>query len=374
MESGNVEKVGKCVLHILDRPLPKDDISHYIGMEITGQIDEDRRKQLRNHHTATHIIFAACRKVLGPHVWQAGAKKTIEQAHLDITHYTSITKDEEVQIENEANRIILQSKQINKYFMDKAQAELQFGFRLYQGGIVPGNQLRVVHIEDTDVEACCGTHCDNTSEVGWIKMLRTTRIADGTVRLYYVAGERTIKKLNSETGILNKLTDLWGVSYNEIVPTAERIFKDFKSLTNTTKKQEQQILNLQTRYVIDNPESQRVIFRSDEENPTIYFSYLGGAGQDLKERGKSLIYIGETFIYGVLGNPQVLNIDKLKEEVKRKNASANLKISNEIKHQNTATKKKVQVKDVVVFNYIGALDREAMIKFLSDYGFTVAEL
>jgi len=267
-----------------------------------------------------------------------------------------------------------QSKQINKYFMDKAQAELQFGFRLYQGGIVPGNQLRVVHIEDTDVEACCGTHCDNTSEVGWIKMLRTTRIADGTVRLYYVAGERTIKKLNSETGILNKLTDLWGVSYNEIVPTAERIFKDFKSLTNTTKKQEQQILNLQTRYVIDNPESQRVIFRSDEENPTIYFSYLGGAGQDLKERGKSLIYIGETFIYGVLGNPQVLNIDKLKEEVKRKNASANLKISNEIKHQNTATKKKVQVKDVVVFNYIGALDREAMIKFLSDYGFTVAEL
>jgi len=54
-----------------------------------------------------------------------------------------------------------------------------------------------VNIEDTDVEACCGTHCDNTSEVGWIKLLKTARISDGIVRLYYVAGEKTIEKLNN---------------------------------------------------------------------------------------------------------------------------------------------------------------------------------
>ncbi len=53
----------------------------------------ERRNILRNHHTATHIVFAACRKVLGPHVWQNGAKKTVESAHLDITHYSSLTKE-----------------------------------------------------------------------------------------------------------------------------------------------------------------------------------------------------------------------------------------------------------------------------------------
>jgi len=58
--------------------------------------------------------------VLGPHVWQHGAKKTIENAHLDITHFNSLTKDEEIAIENEANKIILSGKQISKSFMDKA--------------------------------------------------------------------------------------------------------------------------------------------------------------------------------------------------------------------------------------------------------------
>lgn len=148
-----------------------------------------RRKILRNHHTGTHIVFAACRKVLGPHVWQNGAKKTVDGAHLDITHYKSLTYEQEIQVEAEANRIIMSGKNIDKRFRDKAEAEKEHGFRLYQGGIVPGNSLRVVNIEDTDVQACCGTHCDNTSEVGYIKITKTLRISDGILRLYYVAGE-----------------------------------------------------------------------------------------------------------------------------------------------------------------------------------------
>mmetsp|Transcript_36706 Transcript_36706/g.26733 ORF Transcript_36706/g.26733 Transcript_36706/m.26733 type:complete len:88 (-) Transcript_36706:675-938(-) len=86
-----------------------------------------------------------------------------------------------------ANRIINDCVDINKSFMDKAQAELQYGFSLYQGGIVPGNSLRVVNIEGIDTEACCGTHADNTAEVGWIRMIKSSRISDGIVRLYYCA-------------------------------------------------------------------------------------------------------------------------------------------------------------------------------------------
>lgn len=165
----NAEKVGKVVLHILDREIP-DDVK---GKKIHMKIDFARRNQLRAHHTGTHIVFAACRKVLGPHVWQNGAKKTIESAHLDITHYKSLTKEEEKAIENEANRIINDCHGIDKYFMDKAEAEKKFGFHLYQGGVVPGNSLRVVNIQGVDTEACCGTHCDNTAEVGWIRLLKS---------------------------------------------------------------------------------------------------------------------------------------------------------------------------------------------------------
>jgi len=76
--------------------------------------------------------------------------------------------------------------------MDKSEAEKQYGFSLYQGGVVPGNSLWVVDIEGIDTEACCGTHVDNTAEIGFIKLVKTTRISDGVVRLYYVAGERAM--------------------------------------------------------------------------------------------------------------------------------------------------------------------------------------
>jgi len=163
------------------------------------------------HHTGTHIVFSACRKVLGPHVWQHGAKKTTEQAHLDITHYQSLSKDEEKEIENQANRVINSCHDISKSFMNKAEAEKLHGFNLYQGGVVPGNQLRVVDINGIDTEACCGTHADNTAEVGWIKIIKTQRISDGIVRLYFVAHERAIAIMNNEMDIMNNLCETWGV-------------------------------------------------------------------------------------------------------------------------------------------------------------------
>ncbi len=71
--------------------------------------------------------------------------------------------------------------------MDKAEAERNFGFTLYEAGVIPGNNLRIVQIEDADVEACCGTHIDNTSQVWLVKMIKSHRISDGIGGLYYFA-------------------------------------------------------------------------------------------------------------------------------------------------------------------------------------------
>ena len=77
--------------------------------------------------------------------------------------------------------------------------------------MVPGNSLRVVDIQGVDTEACCGTHCDNTAEVGWIRLIKSQRISDGIVRLYYVAQERAIEVLNHEHDILVSICDNWGI-------------------------------------------------------------------------------------------------------------------------------------------------------------------
>ena len=128
--------------------------------------------------------------------------------------------------------------------MDKAEAELKYGFSLYQGGIVPGNSLRVVDIEGVDTEACCGTHADNTAEVGWVRILKSSRISSGIVRLEYVAQERAIEVLNTEAGILNDLCEVWDVSQEQIKDTALRFFNDSKRLKVDNAKKEQQILDL----------------------------------------------------------------------------------------------------------------------------------
>ena len=90
----DVMKVGPAVLHVLAPPLPLSSsapLDSYVGLEAHGVVDSVRRDQLRNNHTATHIVYASCRRVLGPHVWQNGAKKTVHSAHLDITHYQSLS-------------------------------------------------------------------------------------------------------------------------------------------------------------------------------------------------------------------------------------------------------------------------------------------
>lgn len=116
---------------------------------------------------------------------------------------------------------------------------MKYGFSLYQGGVVPGNSLRVVNITGVDTEACCGTHADNTAEVGWVRIIKSQRISDGIVRLYYVARNRAIEVLNQENNILNTLCDTWGVDQTQIEQTASRFFNEYKRLSTIAKKQDQ---------------------------------------------------------------------------------------------------------------------------------------
>ena len=100
---------------------PPVSLDSYVGEEVHGVVDSARRDQLRNNHTATHIVYASCRRVLGPHVWQNGAKKTVHSAHLDITHYQSLSYAQQLAIQTEANRIVHSCKAISKGFIGQGR-------------------------------------------------------------------------------------------------------------------------------------------------------------------------------------------------------------------------------------------------------------
>ncbi|CAI2379686.1 unnamed protein product [Moneuplotes crassus] len=370
-EVKNIEKVGKSVLHFIEPDLPGDK-QDYIGKDVKCVIDHKRRNQLRSNHTGTHIVFASCRKILGPHVWQNGAKKTLDMAHLDITHYKSLTKEQELAIENEANRIICASANINKYMMSKSDAEKEFGFNLYQGGIVPGNELRIVNIEGVDTEACCGTHCDNTSEVGWIKMINSRRISDGIVRLYYIANEKAMEVMNRETILLQDLCKLWGIDQPQIFPTAKRFFEDYKKLNAQTNKQDGQILGLQMKVVLDGA-ADRLMIDSDHSNPRIYFSNIGQYASEVKEKGKSVIFIGPTFIFGLFSSKDVIDLKELEELLKETNPDGyEMKKTEKISFKVKGQKKPTQTKDILQISIPGIkFDKEVLQKYFTEKEFSI---
>src|SRR3989344_962967 len=148
------------------------------GDSVACSIDVERRKQLAQHHTATHIVNAAARTVLGHHINQASAKKTIEKGSIDLTHFSKLTDKEILDIEKEANLIVKKGITLRKKFIPRGEAEKRFGVGIYQGGVAPGKMLRIVEIVGVDVEACGGTHLNNTKEADLIHIINTTKVAD----------------------------------------------------------------------------------------------------------------------------------------------------------------------------------------------------
>ena len=219
----DVFKQGRIIIHVLkEMPEFKE------GDKVECEIDLERRLQLAKHHTSTHIINAAARKILGNHINQAGAKKDIDKATIDLTHYQSITDEEIEKIEKEANKIVKESIQVQSSFVPRTEAEQTFGMTIYQGGAVPGKLLRIVNIPSVDVEACGGTHLKNTSEAGEIKILKATKISDGIVRLYFTAGEAAQKEKKEEQEIIKISSKELGVDEKELISTTEDLFKKWK--------------------------------------------------------------------------------------------------------------------------------------------------
>jgi alanyl-tRNA synthetase len=225
----DVFKQGNVIIHKLEN-------DGLLGEKVHGKIDLGRRKQLAQHHTATHIINAAAKKILGPHINQAGAKKNVDKAHLDITHYQSLSSEEVDAIEKEANSIIDKGIDTKLRFMERSEAEQRYGMEIYQGGAVPGNLLRIVEIPSVDVECCGGTHLHNTSEVGEIKIIKSTKIQDGVVRLEFVAGKRSEELDKQEGSSIKEISSLLKVEENKIPGRAQEVFETWKKAKKLLKK------------------------------------------------------------------------------------------------------------------------------------------
>ena len=182
----DVQRVGHVIVHAVEGQPPAE------GAEVIGEVDWERRYALMKMHTGTHVLIQSIRRVLGPHIWQAGAQKDIPSSRIDVTHYKLPTPEEIAEIERLANSVVQANLPVYVKVMPRNEAEAKYGFILYQGGVVPAREIRVLQIgpDDApyDVQACGGTHLRQTGEIGLIKIQKAERIADGVVRFIFTTG------------------------------------------------------------------------------------------------------------------------------------------------------------------------------------------
>jgi len=231
-------KIGDVVLHrVQNNPFSQ-------GQTVKGKINWSRRHSLMVHHTGTHILLGALRRVLGDHVWQQGAQKGEERSRLDISHFERIRQEQLKEIEHLCNQVIEENRPVRSVWMDRTEAEQKYGFVLYQGGVVPGKRLRVVEVEGWDTQACAGTHCTRTGEVGMFKILRTERIQDGIERIEFAVGDAALKHMQVLESEIQKASELLRVPPEKVASSVAKLFEDWKAASKEVERLRMQVAKL----------------------------------------------------------------------------------------------------------------------------------
>jgi len=271
-----------------------------LGQDVSCEIDKERRKQLTITHSAVHIVGAATRKVLGTHINQAGSEKTIDKGKIDITHYKALTFEEFQKIEKVANQMVKKGIEAESKIIPRGEAEKKYGMRIYQGGAVPGKDIRIIAFGN-DVQACGGTHVENTKDIKFIKLISSERVKDGVVRIELMVGDKALEKAQENEKILKQVADLWNVSYKEVPKTAERFFEEWKD----QRKKVKELTEGLARELIDTKLKTENI--AHIKLPVSDFSMLikiaDEAAKEHKE--KAILLVGENFAYGISNHSEI---------------------------------------------------------------------
>jgi alanyl-tRNA synthetase len=272
----DVIKQGNIIVH----KLTMDADSLLEGSTVCGKVNDRRRDLISKHHTATHILNTSARVNLGSWVWQNSAYKDEKYARLDITHHSALNKEELERIEKTANSIVRKNLPVNIRIYDRGDAEREYTFRIYQGGVIPSNNVRIVNIEGWDIEACGGTHVRKTGEIGSIKITKADRIQDGVVRLDFVAGEPAINYIQKQEDQLIAIAQSLGSSKDNIVESVEKIIREsendkkkIKAILKRISVQTAKVISSEAKQLLDN--GTKFYYKYDEELDAEYHIAIG---------------------------------------------------------------------------------------------------
>jgi alanyl-tRNA synthetase len=216
--------------------------------KVTALIDKKRRKGLARAHTATHLLQAALRKILGTHVTQQGSLVDVDRLRFDFTHFKGLSKEEIEKVEDLVNEFVLNADKVEKKIVDlevaKKEGALAFFKEKYQ------EKVRLVSISSYSKELCGGTHLENTSEVGLFLIVSESSISSGIRRIEALVGKSAyqyFKEVKKDYLDINKLLKS---KPQELKPSIERLLEEVKRERQKRENLERQLISLKIDEII----------------------------------------------------------------------------------------------------------------------------
>ena len=202
--------------------------SFHIGEAVSAGVDAERRRAIMRAHSATHLLHAALRRVLGDHVHQAGSLVEPDRLRFDFTHFSAMTGEELLEVARLVNREILTGDAISVEEMSLDEARSKGAQALF--GEKYGERVRVVTMGGFSSELCGGTHMDNTAKVGPFRIESEFSVASGVRRIEAVTGLEFFRENEENNRRLLEMADMLKTSPMEVVEKARATMENMREL------------------------------------------------------------------------------------------------------------------------------------------------
>lgn len=250
---GQVGDIGEIIgddfrLEVLDTQKTKDGLYLQIcktvdgvakkGAEVSTKIDTKRRDDIRRNHSATHLLHAALREVLGTHVHQAGSLVNPERLRFDFSHYQAMTEEEIKEVERIVNEKVLESIPVVTEIKSLKEAKEEGVTGLFESKY--GDVVRVLKMGKFSMELCGGTHVRNTSEIGLFKIVSETGVAAGVRRIEAVTGHASYKYVLKNEELIKSVE-------NRLKTTRENIEQRIGEMEKHEREQRKEIESIKAK-------------------------------------------------------------------------------------------------------------------------------
>ena len=278
------------------------------GDTLSCSVETIRRNRTACNHTATHMLHAALRKVLGDHVKQAGSSVTAESLRFDFNHFQAVTAEEINEIERIVNEKIAEFIDVNTKVMPIAEAQEEGAMALFDEKY--GDFVRIVSVGDYSVEFCGGTHISNSGQIGAFKIISESGVASGVRRIEAVTGQGILARYNDDEALINSTAGVLKSNRDNLTDKSASRMDEVKKLKKEIEELKKAEMSKGLDSLVDTAEVINGIKLVTKQFEDYSINDLRSLSDDIKASNK-----GVAMVFATVNGPKVTFLVSLTDDL-----------------------------------------------------------